>query len=107
MKLLTTIYLIYDVDESLSDSNIDIIREGTELKELPYGTTYQQLIQARKDSLGYGYGYPKYKDEVLIYVLPSLVIGLTVDPNSTAIKEVTEDDYVNNYLPTFDVEEEE
>lgn len=107
MILPTTIYLIYDINEPLADLNIDIIKSLTELKDLQYGTTYQQLIKARKDSLGYGYGYPKYKDEVLIYVLPALVMGLEVDPNSTAIKEVTEEEYINNYLPTFDVIDED
>jgi len=107
MSLPTTIYLIYDMNEPLEDSNIDIIKNLTELKSLPYGTTYSELIQARKDSLGYGYGYPKYKEGKLVYVLPSLVMGLTINPNSTAIKEVTEADYLTNYLPTFDVIEEE
>jgi hypothetical protein len=103
MSLPTTMYLIYDMSESLEDYNIDIIKNLTELKDLPYGTTYQELINARKESLGYGYGYPQYKEGNLVYVLPSLVMGLIINPNSTAIKEVTEEDYVNNYLPTFDV----
>ena len=29
-------------------------------------------------------------------------MGLIIDPNSTVIKEYTEQDYVDNILPTFD-----
>ena len=102
MSITITIFLIYDMSEPLDDYNIDIIRKLTELKDLPYGTNYTELIEARKESLGYGYGYPRYRNGDLVYVLPSLPMGMIIDPTTTAIEEVSEEDYVNIHEPTFD-----
>ena len=105
---MTIIYLIYDMEAKLSASNVATINAVTELKfdDLD-NVTYQNLIDARKQSQSMAFGYPKYKDGALIWVLPCPPMGLNVDPESVAIKEVSKADYVENYLPTFDVEDEE
>ena len=107
MAISIVIYVIKDLNVRLIDSNIDVIRALTELKDLPYGTTYKGLIDARRESLGYGYGYSIKVNEGAeeLYILPSLPMGLDIDPNSNNIKEYTEQEYKDIILPTIYIEE--
>ena len=87
----------------LSPQNVATINKVTELHfDDLENVTYQMLIDSRTDSMGMAYGYPKYKNGVLVWVLPSIPMGLIVDENSTVIKEYTEQEYIDNILPTFD-----
>ena len=87
----------------LSSQNVKTINAVTELHfEDINNVTYQMLIDGRTESLGMGYGYPRHKNGVLVWVLPSIPMGLIIDPNSTVIKEYTEQEYIDNILPTFD-----
>ena len=105
MSLEITIFVISDMSATMSADNVEIINNLTELYfEDTENVTYQMLIDARRDSLGTEFGYPMFKDGVEFWVLPSLQMGLTVDPNSTAIKQYTEEEYIKDVLPTFDVE---
>ncbi len=105
MSLETPIFVISDMSATMSADNVEIINNLTELYfEDTENVTYQMLIDARKDSIGIGYGYPMYKDGVQFWVLPSIPMGLTVDPNSPSIKQYTLDEYLKDVLPTFDVE---
>lgn len=105
------IYLIYDMDAELSRQSILIINEKTELNFQTNNLaddyvpiTYQILIDARKESLGMGEGYPRYKDGVLIYVLPCPPMGLIVEPNNGVVLELTKEVFERDYLPTLDEE---
>jgi len=87
----------------LSPQNVQTINNVTELNfEDVDNVTYQMLIDGRTASLGMAFGYPRHKDGALVYILPSIPMGLVVDPSSTAIKEYTEEEYINNVLPTLD-----
>ena len=106
MSLETPIFVISDMSATMSADNVEIINSLTELYfEDKENVTYQMLIDARKDSTGSEFGYPMFKDGVEFWVLPSISMGLTVDPNSTAIKQYTLEEYVRDVLPTFDVED--
>jgi len=103
----TVVYVISDMNAKLSVSNVAIINELTELHfEDIENVTYQMLIDARKDSLGMAYGYPMYKDGIEFWVLPSVPMGIVVDPNSDVIKEYTEEHYKKYVLPTWDITED-
>lgn len=103
MGLQIIVYLIYDMTAKLSPSNVEVINQLTELNfDDVENVTYQILIDARKKSRGSEHGYKRFKNGKLVYVLPSLPMGMVVDPNSAAIKEVSEEDYINIYEPTFD-----
>ena len=105
MSLETPIFVISDMSANMSADNVEIINNLTELYfEDTENVTYQMLIDARKDSKGTEFGYPMFKDGTQFWVLPSISMGLTVDPNSTAIKQYTLEEYVKDVLPTFDVE---
>ena len=97
------VYTIHDMSAKLSPQNVVTINSVTELYfEDLENVTYQMLIDGRTESLGMAYGYQRHKNGVLVWVLPSIPMGLVVDQNSTAIKEHTEEEYINNILPTFD-----
>jgi hypothetical protein len=105
MSLQVIVFVISDMSAKMSADNVEIINNLTELNfEDTDNVTYQMLIDARRESIGSGYGYPMFKDGLQFWVLPSLQMGLTVDPNSTVIKQYTEEEYVRDVLPTFDVE---
>lgn len=105
MSLEVIVFVISDMSAKMSADNVEIINNLTELNfEDTYNVTYQMLIDARRESTGSGYGYPMFKDGVRFWVLPSVPMGLTVDPTSTVIKQYTEEEYVRDVLPTFDVE---
>ena len=105
MSLEVILFVISDMSEKMSADNVEIINNLTELNfEDTENVTYKMLINARRESIGSGYGYPMFKDGVKFWVLPSLQMGLSIDPTSTVIKQYTEDEYVKNVLPTFDVE---
>ena len=104
-KLETPIYVISNMSAKLSASNVQVINQLTELYfEDVENVTYQDLVNARTESLGSGFGYPEFKDGVEFWVLPSIAMGLTVDPNSPSIKEYTKQEYRNNIMPFWDVE---
>ena len=88
------VYTIHDMGAKLSSQNVAKINAVTELyfDDLE-NVTYQMLIDGRSQSLGMAYGYPRHKNGVLFWVLPSIPIGLVVDPTSKAIKEYTESEY--------------
>lgn len=99
MKVEKTIYLIYDMNEPLSVASVNILRAATELKDLPYGTTYQGLVDARKISCSCGYGKPvTLESGESFYFLGSVKMGLVIDPNTNIIKEVSETEYKRDYL---------
>lgn len=107
INIRTVVYVISDMSAKLSSSNVAIINELTELHfEDIENVTYQMLIDARKDSLGMAYGYPMYKDGIEFWVLPSVPMGIVVDPNSDVIKEYTEEHYKKYVLPTWDITED-
>lgn len=103
----TIIYLIHDLDAKLTASNVEVINQLTELSFSDVNNvTYRQLIEARKQSLGNGYGYEVSIQGVKKWVLPSIPMGLVVDPSSVAIKEYTEQEYKTQILPLIDVNDE-
>jgi len=105
-KLKTPVYVISDMTATLTPGNVEVINEKTELHfDDINNVTYQNLIDARRESRGSEYGYPKYKNGVKFWVLTSIPMGLVVEPNSTAITEYTEQEYINDVLPLWDIEE--
>ena len=100
------IYIISDMNASLDEANVLVINENTELNYPPNSSvTYQMLHDDRKESLGMAYGYFKKKEGVEFWVLPSLPMGLIIKEGNTDIKEYTEQEYINNVLPLWDIEE--
>lgn len=102
------VYVINDMSAKLSARNVQIINQLTELNfDDVENVTYQMLIDARKESMGMAYGYPMYLNSFQFWVLPSLVMGLTIEEGSEAIKEYSKQYYIDNIMPTWDVELEE
>ena len=101
------VYVISDMKAKLSAENVGVINQLTELNfDDVNNVTYQMLIYARRDSMHMAYGYPMFKNSVQFWVLPSLPMGLYIDSLSTVIKEYTEEDYIKNILPLWDIEVE-
>ena len=99
------VFVINNMGGKLSADNVEIINQLTELNfEDVNNVTYQNLIDERKDSLNMAYGYPMYKDSVEFWVLPSLNMGLSVNPNNHDIKEYTKEQYKKDILPFWDKE---
>ena len=106
MILEIPIFVISDMSATMSADNVEIINNLTELYfEDTENVTYKMLIDAREDSTGSELGYPMFKDGVEFWVLPSIPMGLNVEPLSDAIKEYTEDNYRKDILPFWDFEE--
>jgi len=81
----------------ITPSNVDYIKAVTELKGLDReSTTYAQLVQARKDSLGKHYGYPAIIEEgmVPIYVLCGTRMDLPIEEGSPNIAKMTRSEFV-------------
>lgn len=96
------IYTIYDMSAKLSSQNVEKINKATELNfEDTKNVTYQMLIDQRSETMGMAYGYPRHKNEKLVWILPSLPMGLIIDSNNTDIKEYTEGEYIE-YEKTLD-----
>lgn len=107
-KIKTPIYVISDMSAKLSASNVEVINNLTELSFSDVNNvTYQNLIDARRESKGSGYGYEVSVQGVKKWVLPSVPMGLVVDPLSTAITEYTEQDYITQIMPLIDKEYDE
>lgn len=100
------IYIISDMNAKLDEANVLIINEVTELNYTDtLNVTYQMLHDDRKDSRGSEYGYFKKKEGVEFWVLPSLPMGLIIKEGNTDIEEYTEQEYKENVLPLWDIEE--
>ena len=104
------IYVINNMDATLDEANVLVINEVTELNYPPINgkydyVTYQMLHDDRKESLGMAYGYFKNKNSVPFWVLPSLPIGLVIKEGNTDIVEYTEEEYIKNIEPLWDVED--
>lgn len=100
------IYIISDMNATLDEANVLILNEVTELNYTDtLNVTYQMLQDDRKESLGMAYGYFKKKEGVSFWVLPSLPMGLIIKEGNTDIKEYTEEEYKENVLPLWDIEE--
>jgi len=92
------------MEGKLNAQNVATINYLTELNfDDAENVTYQNLIDARKVSLGMAYGEPRHINGSLVYVLPTVNMGLVIKEGNTDIKMVTREDYLENYLPTFDV----
>lgn len=100
------VYVISDMSAKLTADNVEVINQLTELNFSDVNNvTYQDLINARRDSMHMAYGYPMFKNSVQFWVLPSLPMGLYIDPLSDVIKEYTEGKYKKDILPFWDIEE--
>ena len=94
------------MNATLDEANVLILNEVTELNYTDtLNVTYQMLQDDRKESLGMAYGYFKKKEGVSFWVLPSLPMGLIIKEGNTDIKEYTEEEYKENVLPLWDIEE--
>ena len=104
------IYIINDMNATLDEANVLVINETTELNYPPINgkydyVTYQMLHDDRKESLSMAYGYFKNKNRVPFWVLPSLPMGLIIKEGNTDIVEYTEQEYTENVLPLWDIED--
>ena len=100
------VYIINDMNATLDEANVLVINEATELNYTDtLNVTYQMLHDDRKESLGMAYGYFKNKNSVPFWVLPSLPMGLIIKEGNTDIEEYTEQEYIENILPLWDIEE--
>ena len=99
--------VVKDLTEKLDSGNVVGINYYTELNfEDTENVTYQNLIDARFDSLGSFFGMPKKKNGVDYWVFPiNASWGLYVDPLSENVKEYTSDTYKKEIKPLWDVEE--
>ena len=106
MSLPITIFLIYDMSAYLSANNIKIINEqnGTDYPELEDTVSYQMLYDSREE-IGSQRGYFRKKNNGLenIWVLPDLFYSQdTSELNPNTGVQVTEEEYINIYEPSFD-----
>ena len=94
------------MNAKLDEANVLTLNEVTELNYTDTSNvTYQMLHDDRKESLGMAYGYFENKEGVPFWVLPSLPMGLIIKEGNTDIKEYTEEEYTENVLPLWDIEE--